>query len=400
MNDVAIKEKKKEQTNLVVVNENELRQELELVSGEEISIQEVDPELDKQAENFVKMLLSGDYRNNDKREAIDAMGLKTQQEAGHRSKMLEEPIRSLAKTGDDGGPVASSLVDLKETVEELDPVNFDFTAAGFSRFLQKLPLVGKPINRYFTKYLSAQTVIDAIIKSLEVGRDQLRRDNKTLGFDQEQMKNSLEKLTRAIQLGQLLDAKLQDKLDHEISPENDQYAFIQEELQFPLRQRIMDLQQTLAVNQQGILTIEVIIRNNRELIRGVDRALNVTITALQVAVACALALANQEIVLNKIEAINKTTSSLIAHTAERLKTKGVAIHKQASRTMLNMEDLEKAFADIKTAMDDIAKFRREALPQMANNILRLDTLTKEAGEAIAKMEKGNVAQQAIVIDVD
>lgn len=400
MNQTAVKEKEKKEVSLVVPKENEIRQELALVPVEDISIKQVDPELNKQADNFVAMLLSGDYRNNDKREAIDAMGLKTQQEAGHRSKMLEQPIKNLAKAGDDGGPVANSLVDLKDTVEELDPVNFEFTAAGVSRLLQKIPLVGKPINRYFTKYLSAQIVIDAIIKSLEVGRDQLTRDNKTLGFDQEQMKNSLEKLTRAIQLGKLLDEKLQYKLDREISPESDQNAFVQEELQFPLRQRIMDLQQSLAVNQQGILTIEVIIRNNRELIRGVDRALNVTVIALQVAVACALALASQEIVLNKIEAINKTTSSLIAHTAERLKTKGVAIHKQASQTMLNMQDLEKAFTDIKTAMDDIANFRREALPQMANNILRLDTLTKEAGEAIAKMEKGNVAQQAIVIDVE
>lgn len=210
----------------------------------------------------------------------------------------------------------------------------------------------------------------------------------------------MDNLNASIQLGRILDQKLQYKLDREISPEDEQYNFIQEELLFPLRQRIMDLQETLIVNQQGILTIEIIIRNNRELIRGVDRALNVTITALQIAVACALALNNQKIVLKKINALNETTSRLIAHNAERLKTQGVEIHKQASQSMLRLEDLEKSFQDIKTAIEDIAKFRRQALPQMANSILRMDELNKSALETIKKMDKGSQAQVDIIFDLD
>jgi len=59
-----------------------------------------------------------------------------------------------------------------------------------------------------------------------------------------------------------------------------------------------------------------------------------------------------------------------------------------------------AFQDIKTAMDDISKFRQEALPQMANNILRLDNLTTEAAEVIEKMERSSKARPAIEIDVE
>ncbi|NQU06339.1 MAG: toxic anion resistance protein [Calditrichaeota bacterium] len=390
----------KEQTDLVIVDESKISQELALVPPESISLEDADPELDAQADKFLNMLLSGDYKEGDKRSAIDGVGLKTQEESTQRSNMLRQPIRNLAKAGEDGGPVAKSLLDLKEQVEELDPVNFDFTAGGFSRLLQKLPFIGKPINRYFQKFMSAESVIDAIITSLQTGRDQLTRDNTTLSHDQENMSNSMEKLTRAIQLGHLLDQKLQYKLDREISPEDDLSRFIKEELMFPLRQRIMDLQQSLAVNQQGVLIIEIIIRNNRELIRGVARALNVTVTALQVAIACALALANQRIVLKKINALNVATTNIIGHTAERLKTQGVEIHKQASESMLDIATLKKAFQDIKTAMEDISKFRQEALPQMANNILRMDQLTSDASEAIERMEQGTKAQPAIEIDVE
>ena len=390
----------REETGLALADETAVKQELALVPAGTVSPEEVAPALDQEADKFVGMLISGNYPVEDKRAAIDGVGLRTQQEAARRSKMLEQPIKNLAQAGEDGGPVAQSLVGLQEQIEELDPVNFDFTTGGVMRLLGKIPGVGKPMKRYFTKYQSAQTVIDAIIKSLEQGREQLKRDNTTLSFDQQQMRNATERLARAIQLGQVLDQKLQYKLDREISPEDDQYGFIQEELMFPLRQRTMDLQQTLAVNQQGVLTTEIIVRNNRELIRGVNRAINVTVVALQVAVACALALANQRIVLTKIEALNKTTSDLIGHTAERLKTQGVAIHKQASQSMLDMESLEKAFQDIKTAMEEISNFRREALPQMASNILRMDQLTADAGEAIERMDRGDRAQSSIVIDVE
>jgi len=149
----------------------------------------------------------------------------------------------------------------------------------------------------------------------------------------------------------------------------------------------MDLQQQLAVSQQSILAMEIVIRNNKELIRGVNRSLNVTVNALQVAVTVALALADQKIVLEKVQALSSTTSNLIANTAERLKTQGTEIHKMASTTQLDMESLRKAFADVKEAMEDIATFRQEALPDVAKQNLELDSLTAQAETTIKKRNK-------------
>ena len=67
----------------------------------------------------------------------------------------------------------------------------------------------------------------------------------------------------------------------------------------------------------------IVVRNNGELVRGVNRALDVTVSALQVAVTVALGLANQKIVLDKVTALNATTTGLIAGTAERLRTQGL-----------------------------------------------------------------------------
>jgi uncharacterized protein YaaN involved in tellurite resistance len=71
-----------------------------------------------------------------------------------------------------------------------------------------------------------------------------------------------EKLEKAIKLGQLIDAKLSVKLEREL-PAGDAAPHVRRErVAVPLRQRIMDLQQQLVVNQQGVLSIDLIMRNN------------------------------------------------------------------------------------------------------------------------------------------
>ena len=302
--------------------------------------------------------------------------------------MLQAPMRDLTRGSEEGGPVAKSLADLRLEVEKLDPTGVDLSPGAFSRLVGLIPGVGTPLRRYFMRYESSQTTIDAVIQSLEKGRDQLKRDNVTLIGDQKEMRELTLTLTEQVELAQALDGALVEQLETEIAADEPRRQFIEEEILFVVRQRTMDLQQQLAVNQQGVLATEMIIRNNRELTRGVDRAIDVTVSALQVAVTVALALAHQKVVLDKVEAVNRATSDLIAGTAERLKTQGTEIHEQAAGTMLDMDSLRSAFEDISIALDEISRYRREALPQMATTILELDELAAESEEAIARMEEG------------
>jgi uncharacterized protein YaaN involved in tellurite resistance len=380
-----------------------VKQELALTDPKALGTgPKVDPELEQRAQRLADMLIDQDpkdFENQDKtKSAVEEMGRTLQREAAHRSGMLKQPIKDLAKHSEDGGPVAKALIDLKLRVEDLDPNRFDFSPGWFARLLGKIPGVGTPIKRYFTKFESAQTVIDAIIRSLEIGSEQLKRDNVTLREDQNAMRELTGKLERQIELAQLLDQKLQYKLDREIPAADPRHKFVQEELLFPLRQRIIDLQQQLVVNQQGVLSTAIIIGNNKELVRGVDRALDVTVSALQVAVTVALALANQKIVLDKVSALNRTTSDLIAGTAAQLRTQGAEIHAQASRATLDMEALKSAFTDINAAMDEISRFRQEALPEMAQIIVEFDQLASAGEGAIGKLEQG--AQSRSLLDID
>jgi len=389
---------------LVFADAQQLRKELDIADPTQVqATAQADPKLATQADDIVARIMKVDMSNADQQDttkaAIESMGINLQKEAARRSAMLKQPISQLMKAGEEGGPVAASLIDLKLQVEDLDPAKFNFEAGWFTRALGQIPGIGTPLKRYFSRYENASTTLDAIVNSLKAGQEQLKRDNLTLAEDQKAMRALTIKLEQAVKLGQLIDQKLQDALATQVTQDDPRYKFIAEELQFPLRQRIQDLQQQLLVNQQGFLTMEMVIRNNKELIRGVNRALNVTVNALQVAVTLALALANQKIVLKKVEAITGTTEKLIADTAARLKTQGTEIQKQASGTMLNIDILKTAFSDIRAALDEVSRYRQEALPKMAQNILEMDKLAAESQDTIKKVEQAEKAAKDFPIEI-
>jgi uncharacterized protein YaaN involved in tellurite resistance len=395
-----------DQHQMTLPDKKALKTELGLVDPAEIKAEkETDGKLEQEAGSFVDKLLDFSKDDVNAREsskaAVEVLGENIQKEAAHRSQMLQGPIKELQKRGEDGGDVANALIDLKLKVEELDPNKIDFGKPGwFSRMVGKVPVIGQALKKYFSKFEKSQTVIDAIINALKNGKIQLDRDNGMLVEDQKALRESTLKLEKVIKLGQLIDTKLQYKAAREYADDEDKKRFIEEELLYPLRQRIMDLQQQLVVSQQGVIAIELIIRNNKELVRGVNRAINVTVNALQVAVTVALALTHQRIVLKKIDAVNKTTSDLIAGTAATLRRQGAAIQKQASSSMLNLESLKSAFRDINIAMEDIAKYRQEALPRMAETILEFEELSLKGEKSIQKLEKGNRINPTVTLSLD
>lgn len=360
------------------------------------------PAIVKQADQLVAKLMAIDPQDLSAQEkysrAIQRIGEPIQAELAKQSQLLKAPMTALIKDAEDGGQVANGLLNLQEQVNDINPNRVDFTMGTIRRLLAIIPGVGTPLSRWFARYQAVDSLISDIIASLKDGRAQLERDNETLRDDQIRMRELTFQLQDYITLAQLLDAKL-DEQASTLDAGDEKRKFLEEELLFPLKQRIVDLQQQLAVNQQGVLASEVIIRNNRELVIGVNRALNVTVTALNTAATLQIALQHQKKVLQGVQAVTKTTNDLIAGTAEQLKTQGAQIQKQAAQATLDIDVLKKAFLDVQSALDDISSFRRDALPQMAQSIVDMDGVTGQMEKTINKLEKGNSVAADFILEV-
>lgn len=332
-------------------------------------------------------------------EAAATMGVSTQNDSGRKNALLEQQIKKLAESGSEGKLVAEGLKELRVQMQDLDPTGFNFEgglANAIYRFFRiVLPkTVADPIQRYFMKYQSSQAMIDAILRSLKHGREMLERDNETMRAEQKEMRILTLRLMRVIALGEVLLDRLSEYV--KTLPEDDpKRKFLEEQAIFILNQRVISLQKQLAVNQQGYMAMEVLIQNNRELIRGVMDAENITISALRIAVMVAVALANQKLVLDRIEALNAFTDKMLLSNAQLLRSQGVQIQKRSAEGQLSLETLKKAFIELKGAIEDVENFRREALPRQASLILELNMLTADAEKHVQKIEHGHEVKPMI-----
>ncbi|MEO9140053.1 MAG: toxic anion resistance protein, partial [Jatrophihabitans sp.] len=141
---------------------------------------------------------------------------------------------------------------------------------------------------------------------------------------------------------------------------------------FTVRQRRQDIMTQMAVSVQGYMALDLVRKNNLELIKGVDRAQTTTISALRTAVIVSQALARQKLVLDQISALNTTTSNLIESTSQQLRVQGAAINQQAASSTIDVQKLQAAFDNVFQTMDAIDTFRTQAVDSMAQTVTALE----------------------------
>jgi uncharacterized protein YaaN involved in tellurite resistance len=194
------------------------------------------------------------------------------------------------------------------------------------------------------------------------------------------------RLEKMIHSSKPLDAKLEGKaMDLEITDPAKSKA-IRETALFYVRQRSTDLLTQMAVTVQGYLALDLVKKNNTELVKGVDRASTTTVAALRTAVTVAQALTSQKLVLQQIGALNTTTANIIESTGELLRTQTGEIHKQAASATIPLETLKRAFQNIYDTMDSIDKFKLEALSSMKQTVTTLTDEVEKSRGYIARAE--------------
>ncbi len=314
--------------------------------------------------------------------AVNDLGSDIVERSTTKNAILAKRVGELSRGGNESSEVARGLEDLAIKMRDLDPSGIDFVKHGV------LGGLFNPVRRYFERYKSADAEIADIVRSLDRGRTTLKQDNVTLELEEGAMRDLTRQLNQKLEMAVDLDAYLTGRIEEIRSQgtEDERVTFLEEEVLFPLRQKIMDFQQLLVVNQQGIVAMDVVRRNNLELMRAVDRAEHVTVAALRTAVTVAGALYNQRIVLEKVQALNETTNDMIASTSRMLKEQGVTIQRMASETSVSPETLKQSFADTLSALDDISTYKQRALPQMEQTIAEFRAIADEGERRLQQME--------------
>ncbi|HWI89102.1 MAG TPA: toxic anion resistance protein [Sphingomicrobium sp.] len=345
-------------------------------------------ELDKRVGQFVDELAALDSNSPEFGKKVDqltAMGRKEISEAaGASNRFLDRPVKAIySDTG-----IGADLTELRKTVEDLDPKRHGNLSPGRKLF-GLIPFRGR-IQGYFRQYQSSQTHISAILARLGSGKDELLMDNAAIDTERANLWKMMHKLEQMIHISKTLDKQLEDKAADLDATEPAKAKAIRESALFYTRQRTTDLLTQMAVTVQGYLALDLVKKNNVELVKGVDRASTTTVSALRTAVTVAQAMTNQKLVLEQIGALNTTTAGMIDSTGEMLRTQTGAIHEQAASSTIPLETLQRAFQNIYDTMDQIDQFKAQALGNMKQTV---ETLGKEVEKSKGYIARAEGVQQ-------
>lgn len=300
--------------------------------------------------------------------------------------ILQRP--SLAGKDSSQTKVGNTLVELRQTITDLDPHRADLKGA--KKVLKWLP-GGDKVDRYFMKYQSSQTHLHSIIAALESGQDDLRKDNAGIQLEQTRLWDALLRLRELDEKMTQLDGAIEQRVAAlQARGETEKADAMKSQVLFTVRQRRQDLATEIAVATQGYMSLGLVLQNNDQLIQAVDRAKSTTVAALYTAVIVSEALARQKLVLDQINALRSTTSNMIEATSKQLRTQGAEINAKSTESLVEVEKLENAFTNVFATMDAIDSYRAAATDSMAQTISSLQTQIKRAEPYMERARKEQI----------
>jgi len=341
-------------------------------------------ELQTRVGDFIDQLVAQDVNSPEFGKRVDAISnlgaREIREAAGQSNRFLDRPVRAM----DQESGVGADLAQLRRTIEDLDPGR-QGNLLEPKKLFGMIPF-GSKVRDYFDGYKSAQSHIASILKRLQSGKDELLMDNAAIDTERANLWTAMGRLEQMIYLSKEMDAKLEDKaneLDH-VDPAK--AKAIRETAIFYVRQRSQDLLTQMAVTVQGYLALDLVKKNNVELVKGVDRASTTTVGALRTAVTVAQALTNQKLVLEQITALNTTTANIIDSTGKLLRSQTATIHEQAAASTIPVEVLQRAFQNVYDTMDAIDTFKLKALDSMKVTVNTLSSEVEKSRGYIARAE--------------
>ena len=341
-------------------------------------------QLEAKAEQFVTDLVAQDANSPEFGRRVDLiadMGRnEIAQAAGQSNRFLDRPVKSMDKESG----VGNDLAELRRTIEDLDPGKRGSLTSP-KRLFGIIPF-GNKMRDYFDSYKSSQTHIASILTRLASGKDELLKDNAAISTERQSLWAAMGRLEQMIHVSKALDAKLESKANEIETSDPVKAKAIRETALFYVRQRTTDLLTQMAVSVQGYLALDLVKKNNVELMKGVDRASTTTVSALRTAVTVAQALTNQKLVLDQITALNTTTANIIDSTGTLLKSQTATIHEQAASSTIPLETLKRAFQNIYDTMDAVDSFKAKALVSMKTTVDALSSEVEKSKGYIARAE--------------
>jgi len=344
-------------------------------------------ELSAKAQDFVSALSAVDPRSPDFGRIVDEALVLGEAEmrvaAQIAGRLLDRTLASVSSPNT--AQVSTSLAELRRSVRELDPQ--DLTRLTGRKILGFLP-GGNAAKGLLARLRAADEPVNRIVLKLRSGQDSLKRDNAAIKGERQRLWDLMTKLSQDAALAAEMDEAVERQVMILDLSDPGRATALRADVLFGLRQRHQDLLTQLAVCAQGYLALDVVRRNNDELIKGIERAVATTVTALRIGVVVAAALTGQREVIDQVDAVRGLTDSILRSNATLMSLQGTDIQRIAATPAVGIDAVRTSFDQIYTAIDAIDTFKARAADSMSSTVTALDAEIRRAHDHLSRV-RGN-----------
>lgn len=346
--------------------------------------------LDEVAENFVnKAFDSGFLTSIDQSVSagitadIDSMGMEEAKEIALSSNnLMKRQLKELDNSSvKENKKVVKSLMDMENKIVELNPakagINWDDPLRGGRIFGIKLPFIGDKLQKYIQKTRDASQYIEMVNKELDEGSRIIRESIGEIDLEKQKNLEITMRSNEYLYLNSAIVKKVESRMI-ENKLNDKEKELVTEVILYPLEQKKSDLNTQIHVAITSYYGLDVIQKNNKELLRGVQRCQMVALPALNTSITMASALADQKNVHDTVGAINQTAEEMLNNVSTMVSSQSQQIQKSAQSETIKRKSIMDNYKKIEDALKKTSEYRLQAHAALKKDNEKMEELTKNA----------------------
>ncbi len=301
--------------------------------------------LDRKTDQWIELLLSVDPEDFKKikqlHEALYQIGRSEQESLWQLNDRMKQPLHQLLVEAKSGGRVTVLLQQLQKLINKIKPPKRSWLSGFKSMFQLLFSWHESAWHMWLESYPEAQQEINAIKQQLAKLKKQLKRDNRILSHDKNDLASRMVELQGGFDLLVMLGDRLNSKIHEldDLSPEVTEV--IEDEFMPPVQQRVIELQQQLLMARQSVMTLDLFVQQNVSQIRGIEQALYTTTSVMDVTAGIVL--------INKRKANMNSLDSSKKYKVDAVKLKQARL--VIDQALSQMDDVQQEISENKTIND-------------------------------------------------
>lgn len=278
---------------------------------------------------------------------VDGLGGSAQKKMGEANDLMSKNVGSLLKGLDGKSPTGEKLLELRSTMDELNPHSLH-NAWWFSWMPKAIKR--KAVKKFIRRYEPMQSHVGAILNGLRAGKDELLEMSLSLEAQYDDIMAAKKEIESEIYIGELFIEKIEER---EAETPADDVLETQKlaSVKNQAARRVRDLRTMEQAAVQFFISIDQTISTNTLLGEQIDSALTVGPMVMNNALRIQAALAQQKAVKDAVKGFQEGLGDMMAQNATAVNQAASEIGDMYNNPVISLEKLEEGFDQLMQAVN-------------------------------------------------